>query len=222
MKFTTIAPLLAAAALTLASSAGLQAQQNTMTFFVSSAGLDKGGDLGGLAGADRHCQALAQAAGAGTRTWRAYLSTSAAGGAPAVNARDRIGRGPWVNAKGEQIATSVDDLHSASNKIAKETALTEKGAIVNGVGDTPNQHDMLTGTQADGTAFPADPDRTCGNWTSSADGAGAAMVGHTDRRNPSNTEAGKSWNSSHATPGCAQPNLVRVGGAGLLYCFATN
>lgn len=223
MKFRIAGPLFAAAALTLGSSAGLQAQQNAMTFFVASAGLGKGGDLGGLAGADAQCQSLAQAAGAGSRTWRAYLSTSAAGGAAAVNARDRIGRGPWVNAKGEQIATSVDDLHSAANKISKETALTEKGGLVNGVGDPPpNQHDMITGSQADGTAFAGDPDRTCGNWTSSADGAGGAMVGHTDRRNPSNTEAGKSWNTSHVTPGCAQANLVRVGGAGAFYCFASN
>src|SRR6266498_47178 len=147
------------------------AQQASMTFFITSAGPGKGGDLGGIEGADRHCQSLAQAAGAGSRTWRAYLSTQSAGGTQAINGRDRIGRGPWQNAKGEAIAQSVDDLHSANNKISKQTALNEKGEPVNGRGDTPNRHDILTGSQPDGRAFAAGDDRTCGNWTKSTQGA---------------------------------------------------
>lgn len=193
------------------------AQQAPMSFFVTSVGLGKGGDLGGLAGADNHCQSLAQAAGAGGKTWRAYLSTQGTGG---INARDRIGNGPWVNAKGVQIAANVAELHSDRNKINKETALDEKGAMIKGRGDTPNQHDMLTGSQQDGTAIAGPDDATCGNWTSSADGQGSAMVGHTDLvGNPAGINF---WNYSHKTPGCAPPNLVRVGGAGLFYCFATN
>ena len=160
----------------LSVTAVSHAQQASMTFFITSAGPGKGGDLGGIEGADRHCQSLAQAAGAGSRTWRAYLSTQGAGGTPAINARDRIGRGPWQNAKGEAIAQSVDDLHSANNKISKQTALNEKGEPVNGRGDTPNRHDILTGSQPDGRAFAAGEDRTCGNWTKSTQGA--AMVGH--------------------------------------------
>ena len=163
--------------LALGLSAQVNAQQANMTFFVTSAGPGKGADLGGLEGADRHCQQLAQAAGAGGKTWRAYLSTQGAG---AVNARDRIGRGPWQNAKGEAIAQNVDDLHSANNKLTKQTALDEKGQGVNGRGDSPNKHDVLTGSQPDGRAFAAGDDRTCGNWTKS--GAGAAMVGHHDRQ----------------------------------------
>jgi len=200
------------------------AQQASMTFFITSAGPGKGGDLGGIEGADRHCQSLAQAAGAGSRTWRAYLSTQGAGGAPAINARDRIGRGPWQNAKGEAIAQSVDDLHSANNKISKQTALNEKGEPVNGRGDTPNRHDILTGSQPDGRAFAAGEDRTCGNWTKSTQGA--AMVGHHDRMGLRDDEPSKSWNSSHLSRGpdggCSQADLRSTGGDGLLYCFASN
>lgn len=203
--------------------ASAQAQQGEMTFFVTGVGLGKGGDLGGLEGADRHCQALAQAAGAGGRTWRAYLSTQAAGGAAAVNARDRIGRGPWQNVKGVVIAKDIDELHGTNN-ITKETALSEKGAVINGRGDTPNRHDILTGSQADGRAFPAGEDRTCRNWTSSAQGS--AMVGHHDRTGTSPPPADKSWNTSHPSRGpdggCSQADLRSTGGDGLLYCFAAN
>ena len=189
---------------------------NRISFFITSAGTGKGADLGGLAGADQHCQALAQAAGAGDRTWHAYLSTQASGAQAAVNARDRIGPGPWFNAKGVQIAANAADLHSDKNNLTKQTQLTEKGQVVNGRGDTPNTHDILTGSQLDGTAFDAGEDRTCQNWTSS--GAGSAMVGHHDRQgggaNPT------SWNSAHPSKGCSQENLVGTGGAGLFYCFA--
>ena len=209
------------AVLALGLSAQVNAQQANMTFFVTSAGPGKGADLGGLEGADRHCQQLAQAAGAGGKTWRAYLSTQGAG---AVNARDRIGRGPWQNAKGEAIAQNVDDLHSANNKITKQTALDEKGQGVNGRGDSPNKHDVLTGSQPDGRAFAAGDDRTCGNWTKS--GAGAAMVGHHDRQGLRDDDASKSWNSSHPSRGpdggCSQADLRTTGGDGLFYCFATN
>ena len=196
------------------------AQQPNMTFFIISAGSGKGGDLGGLEGADKHCQMLAQAAGAGGKTWRAYLSTQGAG---AVNARDRIGAGPWQNAKGTVIANDLADLHGASNNITKQTALTEKGEAVNGRGDSPNMHDILTGSQPDGTAFAAGEDRTCGNWTKS--GQGAAMVGHHDRRGLGDDDASKSWNSSHPSSGpdggCSQSDLKSTGGNGLFYCFAT-
>ena len=205
------------AAFVVSTSAPVQAQQPSMSFFVTSVGIGKGGDLGGLEGADRHCQSLAQAAGAGNKTWRAYLSTQ--GSAP-VNAKDRIGRGPWFNAKGVQIAATVADLHSDDNKINKETALDEKGMTVKGRGDTPNQHDMLTGTQHDGMAVPGPDDATCRNWTSSADGQGSAIVGHHDLIG--NTQGPNFWNFSHKTPGCAPANLQRTGGAGLFYCFATN
>src|SRR4051794_35639271 len=198
-------------------SAPAQAQQGAMSFFITSVGLGKGGDLGGLPGADRQCQSLAAAAGAGSRTWRAYLSTQGAGG---VNAKDRIGSGPWSNAKGVQIASNVADLHSSNNKINKESALDEKGMTVNGRGDTPNRHDMLTGTQQDGTAVAGSEDATCSNWTSSADGQGNAVVGHHDLIG--NTNGPNFWNYSHKTPGCAPANLQRVGGAGLFYCFAVN
>jgi len=201
-----------------------EAQQSGMSFFITSAGSGKGADLGGLDGADRHCQMLAQAAGAGNRAWRAYLSTQATGGGQAVNARDRIGRGPWQNAKGEMIAQSVDDLHSASNKISKQTALNEKGEMVNGRGDTPNRHDILTGSQADGRAFPAGDNRTCRNWTSS--GQGTAMVGHHDRQGLRDDEPSKSWNASHPSRGsdggCSQADLRSTGGDGLFYCFVAN
>jgi len=168
------APL--AACLTLLGAAPLQAQQASMSFFVTSVGPGKGADLGGLAGADRHCQQLAQAAGAGGKTWRAYLSTQGAG---AANARDRVGKGPWMNAKGETVAKDVAELHG-TNKLTKQTALSEKGEVINGRGDRPNRHDILTGSQTDGTAFPPDKDMTCKNWTSSTQGT--AMVGHHDRQ----------------------------------------
>src|SRR5712692_11589843 len=194
------------------------AQQSEMTFFITSAGSGKGGDLGGLAGADKHCQMLAQAAGAGGRTWHAYLSTQGSG---AVNARDRIGSGPWQNAKGVVIAKDAAELHGTNN-ITKQTALTEKGEMVNGRGDTPNMHDILTGSQPDGTAFAGAEDRTCGNWTKS--GQGTAMVGHHDRQGLRDDDASKSWNSSHASRGpdggCSQNDLKSTGGNGLYYCFA--
>ena len=195
------------------------AQQSAMTFFVSSSGPGKGADLGGLDGADRICQSLAQAAGAGGKSWRAYLSTQGAG---AVNARDRIGKGPWQNAKGVVIAKDVADLHSANNNIGKQTALDEKGELVNGRGDQPNRHDVLTGSQPDGTAFTGADDRTCGNYTKS--GAGSVMVGHHDRLGLNEEPPAKSWNSSHPSRGpdggCSQGDLRSTGGAGLLYCFA--
>jgi hypothetical protein len=197
------------------------AQQNPTSFFVTSVGSGNGANLGGLAGADRHCQTLAAAAGAGNRTWRAYLSAAAANGQPAVNARDRIGTGPWYNVKGEMIAKDVSALHSDANNLKKQTALTEKGGTINGVGDTPNQHDILTGSQADGTLQPPtapNTDATCGNWTS-AD-AGAAQLGHVDRQGGG--AAATSWNSAHASRGCSQQNLVGTGGNGYFYCFAAN
>jgi hypothetical protein len=211
----------AASAALLCLSAGAQAQQANMTFFVTSAGPGKGADLGGIAGADKHCQTLAAAAGAGSHTWHAYLSTSAAGGAPAVNARDRIGSGPWQNAKGDVVAKSVDELHGANN-LTKQTALNEKGGVVNGRGDTPNMHDAITGSQPDGRALPAEPDMTCKNYTSST--AGATMLGHIDRQGLRDDDASKSWNSSHPSRGpgggCTQDDLKSTGGAGLFYCFA--
>jgi hypothetical protein len=197
-----------------------QAQQPTMSFFVTSVGLGKGADLGGLAGADAHCQTLAKTAGS-TKAWHAYLSTQGAG---AVNAKDRIGKGPWMNAKGEVIAKDVAELHSAANKLTKQTVLTEKGAVNNGRGDTPNKHDILTGSQPDGTAFPADKDMTCKNYTSSTQGS--VMLGHADRIGLTDDAVAKSWNSSHpsrgAEGGCSQADLKSTGGDGLLYCFATN
>lgn len=204
-------------------SFGASAQQNQMSFFVTSAGSGNGANLGGLAGADKICQTLGAAAGGGSKTWHAYLSAAASGGQPAVNAKDRIGRGPWYNQKGVMIAKSVSDLHSDANNIKKDTALTEKGGIVNGVGDTPNQHDILTGSQSDGTlqaATAPNADATCGNWTSNADGMGAAQLGHVDRMGRG--AAAASWNSSHPSRGCSQQNLIATGGNGYLYCFATN
>jgi hypothetical protein len=203
----------------LAAGGAVHAQQAETTFFITSAGSGKGGDLGGIAGADQHCQHLAQAAGISGKTWRAYLSPQGAG---AVNARDRIGQGPWQNAKGVVVAKSVADLHGQNN-ITKQTALTEKGDVVNGRGDTPNMHDILTGSQPDGTAFAAGEDRTCGNWTKS--GQGAAMVGHSDRQGLRDDDASKSWNSSHPSRGpdggCSQNDLKSTGGAGMFFCFAT-
>lgn len=201
-----------------------QAQNANTSFFITSSGIGNGGNLGGLAGADNWCQQLAQAAGAGAKTWRAYLSTQAADGKPAVNAKDRIGKGPWQNAKGEVIAKDVADLHGASNNLTKQTALSEKGEVINGRGDKPNRHDILTGSQADGTAFPAGEDRTCKNWTSSTQGA--AMVGHSDRMGLNEEPPAKSWNMSHPSRGpdggCSQADLRSTGGDGLLYCFAAN
>ncbi|WP_457091575.1 hypothetical protein [Microvirga sp. P5_D2] len=196
-----------------------QAQSADTTFFVTSVGSGKGADLGGLDGADRHCQTLAEAAGIRGKMWRAYLSTQ---GATAVNAKDRIGRGPWQNAKGVVIAKDVADLHSANNNLNKQTALTEKGEPVKGRGDQPNQHDMLTGSQADGTAFAGNQDMTCGNWTKSGTD-GTVMLGHHDRMGLDETPPAKSWNTSHSSRGgCSQDALKSTGGAGLFYCFAAN
>jgi hypothetical protein len=212
--------ILATSAVLLAVGASSQAQQATMTFFLTSAGPGKGADLGGLEGADRHCQQLAQAAGAGGKTWHAYLSTQGNG---AVNARDRIGKGPWQNAKGVEIAKNVDQLHG-DNNLTKQTALSEKGEVINGRGDSPNRHDVLTGSQPDGTAFAAGEDKTCGNWTKS--GAGSAIVGHHDRQGLNESAPMKSWNSSHPSRGsdggCSQSDLKSTGGDGLFYCFAVN
>lgn len=203
-----------------ANQGAASTQANQMTFFLTSVGGGKGADLGGLAGADKHCQDLAQAAGAGGRTWHAYLSASAAGGTAAVNARDRIGAGPWRNANGAVVAQSVADLHSDNNNLNKQTALTEKGGIIPGRGDSVNQHDILTGTAADGTLATVSPDATCSNWTSSS--TGAAMVGHHDRMGLRDDAPSKSWNASHPSRGCSQENLRSSGGAGLFYCFAVN
>ena len=209
-----------AAVALLALTFGPAQSQQQMSFFVTSAGPGKGADLGGLEGADRHCQQLAQAVGAGAKTWRAYLSTQ---GNNPVNAKDRIGRGPWMNAKGVVIAKDVAELHGTNN-LTKETALNEKGEIINGRGDTPNRHDILTGSQSDGTAFTIAEDRTCGNWTKSTQGA--AMVGHHDRRGLNESAPMLSWNSSHPSRGpeggCSQNDLKSTGGDGLLYCFASN
>lgn len=213
----------ALAAMAAFASVPASAQSAATSFFVTSNGIGNGGNLGGLAGADNQCQTLAQAAGAGGKTWRAYLSTQEASGTPAVHARDRIGKGPWQNSKGTVIAKDVAELHG-SNGLTKQTALSEKGEIINGRGDTPNRHDVLTGSQPDGTAFAAGEDRTCKNWTSSTQGA--AMVGHIDRIGLRDDEASKSWNSSHPSRGndggCSQADLKSTGGDGLLYCFAAN
>ncbi len=215
----TLTTIAAALFLSLGATTA-QAQQSSMSFFVTSAGPGKGADLGGLAGADRQCQSLAQSVGAGHKTWRAYLSTQAAGGQPAVNARDRIGAGPWQNAKGVVIAKNVAELH-ANNSLGKQSALDEKGNPVNGRGDTPNTHDILTGSQHDGTAFAGAEDMTCGNWTKSG-ADGSAMLGHHDRSGLDESNAAKSWNQSHASRGCSADGLKSTGGGGLFYCFATN
>jgi len=219
-----LAGWVAVLSLGLAGCAATQ-QEPGMTFFITSVGAGKGADLGGLAGADRHCQQLAAAVGAGNRTWRAYLSTqSPAWNKPgAIDARDRIGTGPWHNAKGVVIARNVDDLHSPNNNLNKDTALDEKGRPVNDRTKKPNKHDILTGSRPDGTAFPGAPnaDMTCGNWTKGGED-GSAMVGHFDRGSAVMTSWGSSWNSSHPTRGCDQANLRRTGGDGLIYCFAAN
>jgi hypothetical protein len=191
-----------------------------MTFFVTSAGKGNGADLGGLEGADAQCNALAKAAGSKHTDWKAYLSTTQPGGEAGVNARDRIGKGPWRNAKGVVVAKNVADLHSDKNNINKMTALTEKGEQVQGRGDTPNEHDMLTGSDPEGMYSTAGGDTTCGNWTKS--GEGSAIVGHHDRMGLKDTRHMKSWNSSHGSAGCSQEALVKTGGAGRFYCFATN
>ncbi|MEO3472038.1 hypothetical protein AAFN86_09245 [Roseomonas sp. CAU 1739] len=222
MNRTMALSVVCAAMAALSPAAQAQAPQpGQMTFFVTSVGSGRGGDLGGLAGADAHCQALALATGVGPRNWRAYLSTSATGSTPAVNARDRIGRGPWQNTQGVVIARSVEDLHSDSNNLTKQTALNERGAVVNGGGDTPNTHDMLTGSQADGTAFSGSEDRTCRNWTyGGADGS--AMLGHHDRRGLQDDAPSRSWNTSHPSRGCTVEGLRSTGGGGLFYCFAVD
>ena len=198
-------------------------QANTMTFFVTSVGSGNGANTGGLAGADAHCQQLAQSAGGGGHTWHAYMSTQAAGGQATVNARDRIGKGPWTNAKGVVVAKDIAELHGQNN-LTKQTSLSEKGDVINGRGDTPNRHDALTGSQPDGTAFAPGEDRTCGNWTSST--KGSAMLGHIDRQGLREDDASHSWNSSHPSRGpdggCSQNDLKSTGGDGLFYCFAVN
>ncbi len=215
---TTVAGVLAGCATTPATG--------PMSFFITSEGSGKGADLGGVAGADAHCQKLAAAAGAGAKTWRAYLSVPGsfptptnAAGVPSTNGRDRIGNGPWFNAKGELIASSVAQLHT-ENRISKTTALDEKGSVIKGRGDTPNQHDILTGSRADGTAFAPQTDTTCKAWTSSSDGS--AIVGHHDLAGPLPENWARSWNFSHQSAGCSQEALVRTGGSGRFYCFATN
>ena len=215
--------LAAAGVIGVAGCASIPQGPVEMTFFVTSVGPGKGGDLGGLEGADRYCQSLAQAAGGGERTWRAYLSTQGATlpDTNFVNARDRIGTGPWQNAKGEVIAQSVDDLHSPGSNLTKLTALDEKGQPVNGRTEKPNKHDIMTGSRPDGTAFPGAqfPDMTCGNWTKSG-ADGAAMTGHFDRAGPLNAPWAVSWNSSHPTLGCSLEKIRPTGGDGLFYCFA--
>src|SRR5262245_22867587 len=217
VRFLLLA-VLALAGLGLTASA--RAQQANMSFFLTSVGKGNGADLGGLDGADAHCQALAKAAGSTNANWKAYLSTTEPGGAAGVNARDRIGNGPWQNAKGVVVAKSVEDLHSDAANINKQTALTEKGEIVSGGGDPVNMHDILTGSDPHGMYSTAGGDTTCGNWTKSADGS--AIVGHHDRSGLKDTRHMKSWNSSHGSRGCSQDQLKASGGAGLIYCFAVN
>jgi len=222
------------AALAMGVTSGVNAQQTppappqlpqapNMTFFVTGAGPGKGADLGGIEGADRHCQTLAARHGAGGKTWRAYLSTQPADGKPTVNARDRIGNGPWQNFKGQVVATNLDDLHSDNNKLGFDNSVSERGQIIPGVGFAPNRHDVLTGSTPEGRAFPAGDDRTCRNWSSSTQGT--AMVGHIDKKGLRDDAASRSWNSSHPSRGpdggCSQNDLRGTGGDGLFYCFAT-
>jgi hypothetical protein len=215
-----VAGILSVALMLGAGYQPVSAQSAKMSFFITSVGAGKGANLGGLAGADEHCRQLAYAVGAGDRTWHAYLSRTETADAVAVNARDRIGNGPWFNAKGVLVAQSVEDLHSDNNKLGKENSLNEKGAVVNGRGDTPNRHDILTGSTMTGMALPRGDDTTCSNWTSGADGAGAAWLGHFDKQGGG--ENPTSWNSAHLSRGCSQPNLQASGGDGLFYCFAIN
>ncbi len=222
---TTCMALFAALAAPLAWGCGAQAQTPppqypSMTFFLTSSSGPDGANFGGIDGADKHCQDLAAKAGAGGKTWRAYLSTQAEGGKPAINARDRIGKGPWVNTEGQEVAASVDELHSDKNKIDVELGRSENGRRIPGRLFVVNQHDILTGSTADGRAFPADKDMTCGNWTKN--GEGAAMVGHHDRMGLRDDAPSKSWNASHPSRGCSAAALKSSGGAGLLYCFAAN
>jgi len=212
-KSTLAAALLAALVMAVPAEA-----QNRPGFFLTSAGPGDGANLAGLEGADAHCEMLADAAGFGDRTWRAYLSTQASGGTAAVNARDRIGSGPWHNARGQLIAENVADLHGENAKWTKETVLNEKGEVVNGRGDTPNRHDIITGSQMDGTAFGPGDDATCGNYTKN--GEGSVRVGHHDKTGGGDNPT--SWNSAHASRGCSQANLQGTGGDGLFYCFAIN
>ncbi len=214
----------AVAALVAGSQAGMvapaSAQQEQTSFFVTSTGMGKGADLGGLDGADAHCASLAKAAGLTKTGWKAYLSTIGQGGDAGINARDRIGKGPWQNAKGDVIAKSVEDLHSDANNVTKATALTEKGVAISGRGDPVNMHDVLTGSDPGGYYSTAGGDTTCGNWTKSGDGS--AIVGHHDRIGLKDSRHMKSWNSSHGSRGCSQDALKSSGGAGLFYCFAAN
>ena len=219
----TITLVIAAAPFAMGQAQQKQAAppKQPMSFFVTSEGSGKGANLGGLAGADQHCQKLAAAVGAGDKSWSAYLSVNATDGKPAVNARDRIGQGPWYNSKGQRVAQNLADLHGDTAELARMgnfinrvTAITEKGEVINGTGDTPNKHDILTGSTSEGKAFTDAADHTCRNWTS--DGEGSAQVGHHDRTGGGNV----SWNTTHPSRGCSQPNLVATGGAGLFYCFA--
>jgi hypothetical protein len=219
-RATRISVAMSAAVLALGAAAVQAQQASNMTFFVTSAGLGNGADLGGLDGADAQCNALAKAAGSKLTSWRAYLSTTKPGGEAGENARDRIGKGPWRNAKGVVIAKNVSDLHSDNNKITKQTALTEKGEVASGRGDPVNTHDILTGSDPQGRYSTAGGDTTCGNWTKSGDGS--AIVGHHDRMGLKDTRHMKSWNSSHGSAGCSQESLVKTGGSGRFYCFAAN
>lgn len=217
MLSLTLPVVIAAASLASTPAPRPTFAQQDMSFFITSVGSGDGANLGGLEGADKHCSTLAEAAGVRGKSWHAYLSQQAVGGKSAINARDRIGKGPWKNAKGVVVATSVDDLHSDANKLSKENSLTEKGAVVNGRGDTPNMHDVLTGSTLDGRVQPGTDDSTCSNWTSNGE-TGSASVGHHDRQgggaNPT------SWNFAHPSRGCGQKNLQATGGNGLFYCFA--
>jgi hypothetical protein len=220
-KITQLSMSTALLALAVSGTAWAQQQapqSPNMTFFVAGSGSGKGGDLGGIDAADAKCQSLATAAGAGNKVWRAYLSSTPTAAVKAENARDRIGKGPWQNFKGEVIAQNVDDLHGAGNKLSLQTALTERGQMVSGFGMTPNWHDAITGSTPDGHAFPANMNLTCNNYTSST--FGKAMLGHIDRRGPVDTDQMKSWNSSHMSRACGQDDLVATGGNGLFYCFA--
>jgi hypothetical protein len=215
-----VASLAAAVAAMLATAPAAQAQQASMTFFVTSAGKGDGANIGGLEGADAHCAALAKAAGASSTNWKAYLSTTMPGGDAGVNARDRIGKGPWQNAKGVVVATGVDNLHSEANKVTKETAISEKGEVLTGRGDPINVHDIVTGSDPLGYYSTAGGDTTCGNYTKNSEGS--VIVGHHDRAGLKVTRHMTSWNSSHGSRGCSQDQLKSTGGAALFYCFVAN
>ncbi len=210
----------AAAAFLATGLTAVQANQANMSFFITSVGKGDGANLGGIEGADAHCATLAKAAGSNKKQWRAYLSTTAPGGDAGINARDRIGKGPWRNAKGAVVAKSVDDLHGSKNNLTKQTSLTEKGEVISGRGDAVNMHDVLTGSDQLGMYATAGGDTTCGNWTKNGDGS--AIVGHHDRMGLKDTRHMKSWNSSHGSAGCSQDALKKTGGAGLFYCFAAD